>query len=481
MNRTHRLVAVVGVQLLAAALVATSGAAARDPAAVGQWSHPIDIGLVGIHAAMLHTGKVLLFEHSSGKTGSRATVFDPETATKTDVPLPWSRDVFCAGLTIGPDGRVVVLGGMRPLALGHTDALGSPYLSFFDPQTLTWATGPPMAANRYYPTALEEPDGKTLVFTGSDTGFGIGTQKLMEVYDPATNDWIDLPHSADTDSALYSKAFVLPDGRIFRAGPQTQTALFDPATNRWKELGTLHGGDRPGGTAVLLPDGHTVLTAGGGFRATNTAETIDLSAPSPHWQLTGSMRRARSEFNLTLLPDGTALAIGGGRVGGFYKGPVYEAELYDPATGTWRLLAAQRAQRTYHSTAVLLPDGRVLSAGSDNGPMSTTVELYSPPYLFHGPRPAIATAPTAVTYGQAFTIATPDAAGIQRVALIRPGSVTHAADFDQRYLNLSFTAGSGLLHAAAPASPNLAPPGYYMLFLLNAEGVPSVAQFVHLG
>ncbi|MFN2589418.1 MAG: galactose oxidase-like domain-containing protein, partial [Actinomycetota bacterium] len=184
---------------------------------------------------------------------------------------------------------------------------------------------------------------------------------------------------------------------------------------------------------------------------------------------------------LVLLPDGTALAVGGGRVGGFYRQPVLEAELYDPATGTWRLMAAQHVQRTYHSTAVLLPDGRVFSAGSDSGSQPETAEIYSPPYLFEGPRPTIGAAPDAVTYGQSFGVTTPDAADVARVVLVRPGATTHAVDFDQRFVQVSFARGEGGVQVAAPPKPTLAPPGYYMLFLVNSAGVPSVARFVHLG
>ncbi|HJP65522.1 MAG TPA: galactose oxidase early set domain-containing protein, partial [Actinomycetota bacterium] len=119
--------------------------------------------------------------------------------------------------------------------------------------------------------------------------------------------------------------------------------------------------------------------------------------------------------------------------------------------------------------------------GSDNGPLQRTVEIYSPAYLFKGSRPVITAAPVSLAYGQGFEIETADTADIRRVALIRPGALTHAVDFDQRYVALDFAAGQGALHATAPASPNLAPPGYYMLFVVNRAGVPSVSRFVHLG
>jgi hypothetical protein len=427
---------------------------------------------------LLRTGDVLLFTAPDGGPGSDAALFHPDTETATDASVPFARDIFCAGLTIGPDGRVEVMGGMRGVAT--IKPLGGPYLTLFDPLTAKWSSGPSMAKNRYYPTVTELPDGKALVFNGSETGLGLSSQDEIEVYDPATNRWTMLPPSANSESALYSKAFLLPDGRIFRAGPQKQTAAFDPATNRWSNLGTMRYGERPGGTAVLLPDLHSVLTAGGGFQATNTAEVIDLAQAAPQWKFVAPMKKARSEFNLVQLPDGSVLAVGGGRVGGFYREPVKEAEVYDPVANQWRLMAAQKAQRTYHSTATLLPDGRVLSAGSDSGSYADTVELYSPPYLFRGPRPVIASAPASAVYGQPLDIATPDAADITRVALIRPGAMTHANNFDQRHLDLAFTSAAGVVRATAPATPAMAPPGYYLLFLLNSAGVPSVARFVHV-
>ena len=147
------------------------------------------------------------------------------------------------------------------------------------------------------------------------------------------------------------------------------------------------------------------------------------------------------------------------------------------------MMASQVARRGYHSTAMLLPDGRVLSAGSDDFAKpdnSQTVEIFSPPYLFNGPRPSITAAPASVKYGAALAITTPDAASITRVALIRPAAVTHANNFDQRYVDLSFTVGNGVINATAPPNSNYAPPGYYMLVVVNSSGVPSVMPFIRV-
>jgi hypothetical protein len=192
------------------------------------------------------------------------------------------------------------------------------------------------------------------------------------------------------------------------------------------------------------------------------------------------MHYAREHANAVLLPDDTVLVVGGGQRG-LYKKPVKQAELFDPESETWTLMATQTTPRAYHSTAILLPDGRVLSAGMDSGKWQRTGEIYSPPYLFKGPRPSILSAPSRLAYGSTFAIQTPDSADLRKVVLLRPGSVTHSVNFEQRYVALTFSPGEGQLLAVAPAGGTIAPPGWYMLFLVSSAGVPSVSSWVHVG
>jgi hypothetical protein len=192
------------------------------------------------------------------------------------------------------------------------------------------------------------------------------------------------------------------------------------------------------------------------------------------------MSIARRQFNLTLLPDGKGLASGGSGGFGFdnQNSPVYAAEMWDPATGKWSTMDSITVYRGYHSTALLLPDGRVLSAGGEQ--TGASAEIYSPPYLFKGARPSITSAPSSVKYGQVFQVATPDAANISQVTWIRLSSVTHSFNQNQRLNHLQFAQTTGGLNITAPANANLAPPGHYMLFLVNGNGVPSVARIVQI-
>jgi len=159
---------------------------------------------------------------------------------------------------------------------------------------------------------------------------------------------------------------------------------------------------------------------------------------------------------------------------------VLTPELWDPVTESWALMAPQQRPRIYHSTALLLPDGRVLSAGGGRfGPSYLDAQFYSPPYLFKGSRPTITSAPATLGYSAGFFVGTA-AANISAVTLVRLGSVTHAFDENQRFLKLTFQPTAGGLTVQSPSGPTLAPPGHYMLFILDASGIPSVASIVQI-
>jgi hypothetical protein len=218
-----------------------------------------------------------------------------------------------------------------------------------------------------------------------------------------------------------------------------------------------------------------------------TAEIINLAAASPTWALTGSMTVPRRQINATILADGKVLVTGGSSQCGFTNeaGAVFLAEVWDPATGAWTQLSNASVVRVYHSTTLLLPDGRVLSTGSGDGGGVTqqrTYEIFSPPYLFKGARPTYNLARTDMHYGVPFTVATANAASIRKVTLIRLASSTHAFDMGQRINTLAYQAAADgqSLTLTPPAAGRIAPPGPYLLFILNDKGVPSVAQTILL-
>ena len=470
-------------------------AAKRLAASIGSWTAPAQLcasdGLctVGANATLLNTGNVVLWYYPTTTIGSPAMLLNPVTGTVTDVSVPYAMDVFCSGMTVMPDGRLLVTGG-NPLSVNDCppkQACGTAHSNIFDPATSTWTQGPDMNYSRWYPTTITLADGTALTMSGQNS-LGVNTPE-METYDETTGVWTTLPTSANFPGKdSYPRTVLLQSGLLFKAENLQATETFNPATNTWSFLANTNFGNRYYGGAVILPGLEKVLIAGGSpisedgtGTSTNTAEVINFSAKTPTWAYTGSLNYSRMNANLVLLPNQTVLAVGGGGGSGKYSNPIEQAELYSPTSGTWTVMAAQTAQRTYHSTAVLLLDGRVLSAGSDYGDMETTYEIYSPPYLFQGARPTITSAPTSLTYGAQFTIGTPDYANIKYVALMRAGSTTHADDFDQRYVSLSFTnSGNNTLTATAPANANMAPPGYYTLVIVNKGGVPSVMQFVQV-
>jgi hypothetical protein len=289
--------------------------------------------------------------------------------------------------------------------------------------------------------------------------------------------------------------FSAPNGTAFVAGPNQGTGYLNTSgTGKWTAGPSRTFGSRDYGSAVMY-DAGKILVVGGGT-PTASSEVIDLNAGTgAAWRGVGAMSVARRQMNATLLADGTVLATGGSNAGGFNSKPtddrVLAAERWSPTTEQWTPLARQTHYRLYHSTALLLPDGRVLSVGSGQ-PAATgltddfTAELFSPPYLFKldgtaAARPVISGAPTSVTYGATFSVGISSAAVIAKVTWIRLSAVTHSTNMNQRLNYLGFTSTSGsTLSITAPGSANLAPPGDYMLFVVDANGVPSVAKIVRI-
>jgi hypothetical protein len=442
-----------------------------------------------IHISLMHNGQVLIVSGSGnvlGNTNYMAGVWNPQTDTFTTQPVNW--DMFCNGMIELPDGRPFIMSG----TLQYDPFHGDPRTSSYNPATGTFVELQSMAHGRWYPTATTLGDGRVMVFSGLDENGNTNT--TVEIY-TVSSGWSQ-PYQAPWTPPLYPRMHLLPSGTVFYSGATTTSSIFNPANQVWTTgvATTNYSGTRTYGSSVLLPltpaNGYDprVMIMGGGNPATATTEIIDLGASNPKWVYGPNMSAARIEMDAVILPTGNVLVLNGSVYDEEATTASLGADLYNTATNTFSSAGAGAYARLYHSGALLLPDATVLVIGGNptRGTYEPHMETYSPAYLFNSngslaPRPTITSVtPEVIGYGSSFQIQTPDAASISSAVLVRPGSPTHASDMDQRLVGLSFTKGSGVLTATAPPNGNIAPPGYYMLFILNASGVPSLAQFVQL-
>ena len=463
----------------------------------GQWTTlPYTMPINPVHAALMHNGKVLVVAGSGNYPANltngilQAAIWDPGAGTVSVQNVSW--DMFCNGMVGLADGREFIFGG----TLQYDPFHGESSTATFDLSTGTFTNQQSMAHGRWYPTGIVLSNGSVMVFSGTDENGNTNT--AVEIYTPGSG-W-STQYLAGWTPPLYPRLHLLPNGKVFYSGPGTSSALFDPSTHAWTRnvANTNYAGVRTYGTSVLLPltpqNSYTpqVLIMGGGNPATNTTEIINLGASTPTWKYSAPMSEARIEMNAVILPTGKVLALGGSVNDEDTTTASLAADLFDPATQTMTSAGSEAYARLYHSVALLMPDATVWVAGGNpsRGTYVTQMEIYQPAYLFTvnssgqtvlATRPTITGAPSSVTYGSSFQVQTPDAANVGSVVLLKNGSVTHAFNMDQRMVGLSFTAGSGVLTVTAPSNGNIAPPGYYMLFLVNKNGVPSVANFVQVG
>jgi len=296
----------------------------------------------------------------------------------------------------------------------------------------------------------------------------------------------------------YPKIFVLPDGRVASVGTEQLTRYLNTSgTGSWSSGPKRKIGNRNYGCAVMYEPGKVMMTGGAPTNSTApvaSAEVIDFTASTPAWRLIDSMRYPRKHANSTILPDGTVLVTGGSNTVAFNDaaGAILAAELWNPVTERWTTMASAQVPRIYHSTALLLPDGRVLSAGGgrpkakNGGQHNTNVEIFQPPYLFNSSgqlaaRPNVTSAPASASLGGSIQVKTPEAANIAKVTLLRLASVTHTFNMNQRFVRLTnFTRGAGTLTVSIPNDRNRLLPGFYLLFVLNSAGVPSVGRVLNI-
>lgn len=455
-------------------------------ASKGLWELlPCPAPVLAVHGAVLHTGKILLFAGSGNDelftTGLRSAVWDYENGEFTCPFTPV--DFFCAGQSFLGDGRLLVAGGTKEYDNSEQPFIGLNTSYIFDPLSESWIRVASMVEGRWYPTLVTLGDGR--VFNVS------GGPNRAEIYS-SVGGWVQMP--IQEEWPLFPHLFLTRDGRLFYDGGNMfpnpaapQPGFLDISTSTMTSVtlpeGFSQNRDHCGSVLLAPAQAQRFMIMGGGDPAINSAHIIDLKASEPVFEEVAPMIHARFHINAVLLPDRTVFVSGGNGQSEIAATAVLEAEIYDPATNTWIAAATAQAARMYHSIALLLPDGRVLAAGSNPNRRDDELrlEIYHPPYLFRGPRPFIETVPQQILYGGDFEIHTPQAEEIRWVELIWPMATTHSLETGQRVVDLEFTVHDSChLHINVLSEQNIAPPGWYMLFLVNKHGIPSVAKWVQL-
>jgi hypothetical protein len=440
-----------------------------------------------VHACLCHTGKVLFI------TAAETTMlWDPNNTAASTFEDPINQPDYsqlCGHHVFLPDGRLLSVGGG-----GYGPNPVARWGWKFDPVAKSWSrTSNSMSESKWYPTANILNDEKVLVTCGNTSG-------QMDIYDIASDTFSQMTGDTKHFPNLYPGLHLLPSSVLVysrtgwgsagaggSATPDNQTAFFTftgPTSGVWNNI-AMASVNRAKGMSVMLyssiPPYLRIMVMGGVDNATNnTYEILDtsvltsLSAWSPATAFPDGEHR--SLCSAILLPDGNVFLCGG------IQRTNNPSAMYNPITDAWSPMAALPSIRDYHSVAILLPSGQVMMAGWNN----TSIEIYSPPYLFAGARPVISTIPSLVHHGQSFIIESPDAPSIAKAVLVRPMAITHQTDGEQRVLEMPLThdpAHPTQLTLLAPHGGHphaVAPKGYYMLFAVNNHGVPSEGKFIFL-
>jgi fibronectin type 3 domain-containing protein len=478
----------------------------------GEWATaPYLMPINPISVTLLHDGHVLIVagsendasNNSAGSESYRTAIWDPMGTTQSSVAVRnINYDVFCSGTAVLRDGRPLIVGGTNDYSF-----TGESRATIYDPVAATFAQTQSMADGRWYATATALGDGRVMTFSG--LALSGATNNTVEIYDPSSPDggW-GTPRTAPFTPPLYPRMSLLPNGTVFFTGQggSTQTAqswIFNPLVSRptWTASAATTM-DRHYGSEVILPllppdYRPRVMSFGGGDPATASTEIIDLSAATPQWAAGPNMSSGRIEMNATILPSGQVLLEGGSLNNESPNPAGKKADIYNPTSNTMSSGGTAAYSRLYHSVALLLPDATVASLGSNpgnRGSYEPSIEIYTPPYLFDANnqrittgRPSITSAPSVIGYGAPFSVSYTSNSPVSSAVLVRPGSATHAFDMDQRLIGLCGPApqppcggSAGTLNLTSPPNGNIAPAGYYMLFLLDSAGVPSKAVFLQL-
>jgi hypothetical protein len=464
----------------------------------------MDSGVLAVHAALLPTGDVLFFAGSSNdpdaaaarQYGTRVWHYPAPAMSAPDTPV----DLFCCGHAHLPDGRLVAAGGTE----SYDPFVGLKQCVVFDPaagplspasptgRAGRWTAQPAMGQGRWYPTLVALPGGDVLAVSGLGAdGF---LSLVPERFDG--HGWSALPESPPWP--MYAHLFLLADGRLFYSGGQyganngQRPGIWDPVADTVAQVdGLTEPGFRNQSASVLLPpaqDQKVMIIGGGGadihaVGTTASSAIADLDAAPPIYVPGPPMHHARMHLCATLLPDRTVLVNGGSGMEESHAHVSPHAEIYHPATNSWRGAAASRVDRLYHSVALLVPDGKVVTAGSNPARKDEElrIEVFWPPYLFRGPRPSLVLATDQVHYGDTVVAGVVDPADLREASLLRPGATTHSCEAEQRLVDLPLqVAGPDAVELELPASATLSPPGWYQLVVVSSAGVPSPGAWVHL-
>ncbi len=476
----------------------------------GRWSAPFVIPVVGVTAVLLHTGKVMFWSYDpvdyhnpSRSRNGVGHIWDPATRVGYNSPPP--ENIWCSGQTILSDGRVYVAGGNLRYPDGNApdgqkswQGLLSNYT--FNPIAERWARQPDMVRGRWYPTVTKLADNRVVVTSGIDETGSNAITNQVEVFTPDPNmdgiGRIDVV-SMHNSSGVYPLQFLLPSGKMLEAGPAASSSfLMDTVTWNWSALPAMTSSHLYLGNgisytnAAVTPARQLIMVAGGHTEQVVQAnnEWLDGNNPQAGWKPYPQWKQARHNANTVILPDGTLFTMGGNKGLYGYEDALLTSELYikpaDDTTGTWETVAPHLIQAAYHSTAILLPDATVLLSQDDMDSSAAAAfqhkaQVYSPPYLFKGAQPVITSAPAAAKLGSSFVVST-DRDGMASAVLVAPGATTHGNDMHQRVIKLKVQPRTNGLQVTVPSSAATVPPGYYMLFVMDSAGIPSVAKFVRV-
>ncbi|MEA5598700.1 galactose oxidase-like domain-containing protein [Rivularia sp. UHCC 0363] len=463
------------------------------------WSVSSTCPINPVHAALLRTGKVLFFSGSGNNPNDilnapqGSALYDVTNGTFTRPEIPRDSngnpiDVFCAGQAFLSGGNLLVAGG----TLRYDPFFGLVDSFFFSPTQQKWIKRQSMNSGRWYPTLVTLGNGQIFAISGLDENGNLNSNP--ELYS-SSRGWRAFTQST-SPIEQYAHIYLLDNGKLFYAGAQlggnrgvsprilTLPKTFTDPIGEQPVGGLQDANNGNQAASVLLPpaqDQKVMIIGGGGNGTTARVNIVDLKSSNPSYQPAASLNNSRMHHNAVILPNRTVFVCNGSGGNEDVGKSDLPAEIYDPATDTWTEVEDPIINgRVYHSVALLLPDGRVLTAGGNpfRGSVEFRIEIYSPDYIAQG-RPVISNAPSTAKWGTSFTIETPQAGDIKWVNLIKPMATTHGLETEQRLVDVPVSSTTGnTLTVDLTSNRNLAPPGWYMLTIVNNNNVPSLAKWV---